>query len=149
MHASTPKLHLDKYLPYLVNRVGAAMAAHFTASALERHQLSVMMWRVLVVLSNNGARRLIDLSRLTSVDPSTLSRMVARLSRLGLVSRKRSETSDREVLIALTAKGTKVLARVVPIGVKYEEKLVRGIARSDLAVAERVLKQMYENLSDL
>ena len=89
MPASTPKLQLDKYLPYLVNRVGTAMADHFTATALERHQLSIMMWRVLVVLSNNGAGRLIDVSRLTSIDPSTLSRMVARLSRCPL---RRSRT---------------------------------------------------------
>jgi hypothetical protein len=115
MRAQTPKLQLDKYLPYLVNRVGTAMAAHFTATTLERHQLSIMMWRVLVVLSNNGAGRLIDVSRLTSIDP-------------------------------LTAQGRKILARLVPIGLTYEEKLVRGIAASDLAVAERVLKRMYENL---
>jgi MarR family transcriptional regulator, organic hydroperoxide resistance regulator len=146
MPASPPKLQLDKYLPYLVNRVGTAMADHFTATTLERHQLSIMMWRGLVVLSNNGAGRLIDVSRLTSIDPSTLSRMVARLSRLGLVSRQRSKTSDREVLIALTPQGRKILARLVPIGRQYEDKLVRGIAASDLAVTERVLKRMYENL---
>jgi DNA-binding MarR family transcriptional regulator len=72
--------------------------------------------------------------------------MVARLSRLGLVSRQRSKTSDREVLIALTPQGRKILARLVPIGRQYEDKLVRGIAASDLAVTERVLKRMYENL---
>ena len=63
-----------------------------------------------------------------------------------VVSRQRSKTSDREVLIALTAKGRKILSRIVPIGLTYEEKLVRGIAASDLAVTERVLKRMYENL---
>jgi DNA-binding MarR family transcriptional regulator len=72
--------------------------------------------------------------------------MVARLSRLGLVSRQRSKTSDREVLIALTPQGRKILARLVPVGLQYEDKLVRGISASDLAVTGRVLKRMYENL---
>jgi hypothetical protein len=34
----------------------------------------------------------------------------------------------------------------VPVGLQYEDKLLRGIAASDLAVTERVLKRMYENL---
>jgi hypothetical protein len=34
----------------------------------------------------------------------------------------------------------------VPFGRQYEDKLVRGITAADLAVAERVLKRMYENL---
>jgi hypothetical protein len=37
----------------------------------------------------------------------------------------------------------------VPIGLKYEDKLVRGIAASDLAVTERVLKRMYDNLPEV
>ena len=79
MRRLPPKLQLDNYLPYLINRVGSALAARFTDTTLKRYQLSIMMWRVLVVLSNNGARRLVDLSQLTSIDLSTLSRMVARL----------------------------------------------------------------------
>ena len=149
MRRSTAKLQLDDYLPYLINRVGAGLAARFTATTLKRHQLSIMMWRVLVVLSNNGGRRLVDLSQMTSIDLSTLSRMVARLVRLGLVSRKRSTTSDREVLVTLTSKGDKLLARIVPIGLEYEKQVVRGIPRSDLATAQRVLKHLYANLPKL
>ena len=149
MRHAPPKLQLDNYLPYLINRVGSALAMRFTDTTLKRHQLSIMMWRVLVVLSNNGARRLVDLSQLTSVDLSTLSRMVARLVRLGLVSRKRSKTSDREVVVTLTSKGQKLLARIIPIGIEYEKQVVQGIPHSDVATAQRVLKHLYENLPKL
>jgi MarR family transcriptional regulator, organic hydroperoxide resistance regulator len=149
MSRSIAKLQLDDYLPYLINRVGAALAASFTSTTLKRHQLSIMMCRVLVVLSNNGARRLVDLSQLTSIDLSTLSRMVARLVRLGLVSRKRSRTSDREVVVALTSKGERLLDRIIPIGIEYEKQVVQGIPHSELATAQRVLKHLYENLPKL
>jgi MarR family transcriptional regulator, organic hydroperoxide resistance regulator len=149
MRGAKPRLQLENYLPYLVNRVGAALAARFTATTLERHQLSIMMWRVLVVLSNNGGRRLIDLSQMTSIDLSTLSRMVARLVRLGLVSRKRSKVSDREVVVMLTSKGQRLVARIIPIGVDYEKQLVKSISASDVAIAQRVLRKMYANLPEL
>src|ERR1044072_3579578 len=35
------KLNLPDYLPYLVNRVGAALVARFTADALEQHDLTI------------------------------------------------------------------------------------------------------------
>jgi DNA-binding MarR family transcriptional regulator len=149
MSRSPAKLQLDNYLPYLINRVGSGLAARFTDTTLKRHKLSIMMWRVLVVLSNNGGRRLVDLSQMTSVDLSTLSRMVARLVRLELVSRKRSRASDREVVVTLTAKGHKLLARIIPIGLAYEKQVVRGIPHSDLAIAQRVLKHLYANLPKL
>lgn len=146
MRRTGPRLQLDHYLPYLINRVGTALAMHFTQTTLERYGLSILMWRVLVVLSNDGGRRLVDLSEMTSIDLSTLSRMVARLVRLGLVSRKRSPVSEREIEVKLTAKGSKLVARIIPIGIDYQKKLVRNIPAKNRAIAERVLKQLYANL---
>ena len=63
------------------------------------------MWRVLAALSNNGGQRQVDLVGMTSIDASTMSRLVSRLVRDGLVTRSRSETSNREVVVALQPKG--------------------------------------------
>ena len=41
------------------------------------------MWRVLAALSNNGGQRQVDLSGMTSIDVSTMSRLVSRLVRDG------------------------------------------------------------------
>ena len=38
-------IDLDEYLPYLVNRLGAALAAEFEQSALVRHRLTIATWR--------------------------------------------------------------------------------------------------------
>src|SRR5277367_219986 len=75
------KLDLGDYLPYLVNRVGTIIAEQFGADALARHGLSIADWRVLAVLASNGGQRQIDLADLTSIEASTLSRLVTRLVR--------------------------------------------------------------------
>jgi len=72
-------LDLDGYLPYLIHRVGSALAGRFTEDTLARHDLSIAMWRVLAALSANGEQRQIDLAAMTSIDVSTLSRLVTRL----------------------------------------------------------------------
>ena len=88
-------LELGNYLPYLINRVGFALVENFTADALKNNALSIDMWRVLAALSNNGEQRQIDLVDMTSIDASTMSRLVTRLVRIGLVTRSRSKTSNR------------------------------------------------------
>jgi DNA-binding MarR family transcriptional regulator len=142
-----PRLNLDEYLPYLVNRVGVALALRFGKDALARYGLSIEMWRVLVVLSNNGGQRQVDLGGLTSIDTSTLSRMVTRLVRLGFVLRRRSAASNREVEVALTAKGRAALRRLVPVARRYEVLAAAGLSAGETAALKRALRLMYRNLT--
>ena len=141
------RLELDDYFPYLINRVGTVLAVRFTADQLAAHGLSVAMWRVLAVLSNNGGQRQIDLAGLTSIDASTLSRLVTRLVRMGLVSRTRSRTSSREVVVSLSAKGRALVDRLIPAALSLEEALGRGLPQRDRAVVKRALRRMYANMS--
>src|SRR5580704_16808620 len=97
-------LDLAEHLPHLINRVGSALVARFSADAQAGARLSVASWRVLAVLSNNGALRQTDLAEMTSIDTSTLSRLITRLVHDGLVQRTRSRKDSREVAVALTRK---------------------------------------------
>jgi DNA-binding MarR family transcriptional regulator len=140
------KLHLPEYLPYLVNRVGAALVARFSAEALARHDLSIAMWRTLVALSDSGPQRQIDLSDLTSVDVSTLSRLITRLVQSGLVTRTRSDNSNREVTIALTPKAEKLIDQLIPIARDLEKTALGGLSAAELRTTKAAMRRMYDNL---
>ena len=140
------KLDLGDYLPYLVNRVGTIIADQFGAEALAPHGLSIAMWRVIAVLASAGQQRQIDLAELTSIDASTLSRLVSRLIRMGLVTRTRSANSNREVVVKLSAKGQTLVARLIPIARDYEAAAIAGISAQELAVLKRCLRRAYENM---
>ena len=83
------KLDLGEFLPYLVNRAGMIIAEQFGIETLARHQLSIVMWRVMAVLASNGSQSQTNLAELTSIDASTLSRIVTRLVRMGVLTRTR------------------------------------------------------------
>jgi DNA-binding MarR family transcriptional regulator len=142
------KLDLGDYLPYLVNRVGTIIAEQFGADALARHGLSIAEWRVLAVLASNGGQRQIDLADLTSTEASTLSRLVSRLIRMALVTRTRSASSNREVVVKLSAKGQALVARLIPIARDYEAAAISGITASELAALKRCLRRMYGNMKN-
>ena len=146
--AQRPHLDLDNYLPYLINRVGSAIAEIYTGDILTPLGISLDMWRVLAALSNNGEQRQIDLVENTSIDVSTMSRLITRMVRQGLVTRNRSKTSSREVVIALTTKGRAQVDGLIPIAKKLEGVAVTGLPPKDLAVVKRALKRMYDNLTN-
>ncbi len=141
------QLKLDDYLPYLVNRVGAALVESYTQRALAAHKLTIDMWRVLAALSNNGGQRQIDLADVTSIEASTVSRLVTRLVRLGLVTRSRSETSNREVVVQLSPKGRALVKKLIPVALGLEGAAAEGISAADLAQLKRTLRKIYTNLA--
>ncbi len=145
--AARPRLKLEGYLPYLINRLGSALVARFTREALVGQRLSIAMWRVLAVLSNNGSLRQVDLAGMTSIDPSTLSRLVERLVRRGLVTRRRSNTNSREVVVELTPKGRAIVGRLIPIAQRLEREAATGLPARDLAAVRRGLQRMHDNLA--
>lgn len=140
------KLDLGDYLPYLVNRVGMIVADQFGGEALAPHRLSIAMWRVMAVVASTGSQRQIDLSDLTSIDASTLSRIVTRLVRMGLVTRTRSRSSNREVAVTLSVKGNALVARLIPLAREFEGDAIAGLSPEELAVLKRCLHRMYNNM---
>ena len=144
---SRPQLDLNEYLPYLINRVGSALVVDFGRSTLAPNRLSIAMWRVLAALSSDDGQRQIDLAAMTSIDVSTLSRVVSRLVRMGLVTRTRSATNSREVVVRLSGKGAGLVARMIPRAIAAERSAIAGVPAKDLAVVRRSLRRMYENLA--
>jgi DNA-binding MarR family transcriptional regulator len=140
-------LELAEHLPYLINRVGSALVARFSADALAAAHLSIASWRVLAVLANNGSLRQTDLAEMTSIDVSTLSRLITRLVRDGLVKRSRSKADSREVAVALTPNGKNLMTRLVPVAVGLQNAATRKLSKRDLATLKRVLRKMHENLT--
>jgi DNA-binding MarR family transcriptional regulator len=140
-------LKFSDYLPYLVNRVGWLLVIDFGQNTLARHQLSIAMWRVLAVLANDDGQRQIDVAARTSIEVSTLSRVVTRMVKMGLVTRTRSATNNREVTVRLTAKGAAILAGIIPHAIELERRAISGVAAEDLNVVRRSLRQMYQNLA--
>lgn len=138
---------LRNYLPYLLNRVGFAVTDAFSESLAEA-SLTVPSWRVLAVLMHEGTIRIGELAELTSIELSTLSRLINALQRRGLVARKTAKEDARVVNVALTARGRGVVQRLLPAAVDLEDRLVSGIPAGEIAELKRLLDKLYVNITD-
>ena len=140
-------LDLSRYLPYLVNRVGFAVAEVFSESLADA-SLTVPSWRVLAVLLGRGSLRIGALAVETSIDVSTLSRLVGSLQRRGLVARKIAKDDARVVNVALTARGRSIATALVPAAHALERRLVDGMPEEEVAELKRLLVKLHANIID-
>jgi DNA-binding MarR family transcriptional regulator len=141
------RLDLTQFLPYLINRVGSSLVARFSEDALSGTHLDIATWRVLAALSHRGPLRQIDIAEMTSMEVSTMSRLITRLVQMGLVSRNRSRLSNREVVVELTPKATALVERLIPVAHRLQQAATQGLSKKELNELKRTLRRMHENLS--
>jgi DNA-binding MarR family transcriptional regulator len=139
---------LGDFLPYLLNRAGARLALGFSRG-LKRHGVVLQEWRVLAVLLAHGTQRLLDLAALTSIDRSTLSRLVERMERGGLVARSRTAIDGRETLVTLTPQGRKTTRAILPMARHYESVALEGLSADEAKALKQLLVRVYANLDGL
>jgi len=137
---------LSNSLPYLLARVGTRMGDLFV-QVVKKEGLTLPMYRVLAALAEQAhPLRLVELCALTSVDLSTMSRLVADMHRSGLVSRERPANDQRSLQVQLTEAGRELYERVMPVAAYYEEVLASKMARKDAAALKVTLVSLYDNL---
>lgn len=141
-------LILRQYVPYLLNRAGRSVAEAFTRE-LAAFDLTLPMWRVMASLRSEGPPRLGDLSELTAIEASTLSRLVGQMQERTLVRRVRSRGDARAVTVSLTRRAAALTDRIVPLALHYEQAALRGMSDAEIAILKRLLAQIHGNLRTL
>jgi DNA-binding MarR family transcriptional regulator len=140
---------LTRYLPYLVNRTGVRIATAFT-EVLREHDISLQMWRALAALDHADGQRISDLAALTSIDVSTLSRLVDAMQEKGLVERQRANGGDaRVVTVHATESGHALTGKIIPLARHYEDVALRGFTAEEEKALKAMLVRVYRNIAAL
>jgi DNA-binding MarR family transcriptional regulator len=148
MSESKALYRLSDSFPYLLNRVGVRLGELFSRR-IAPYDVTLPMYRVMAALWEIGDQRLSDLSTVTTIEISTLSRLVGDMKRRGLVSRSRLEDNGRTVAINLTAKGKLLLEELMPIAVHFEEVAVSNYTEAEISHLKIVFREIYQSLGSI
>lgn len=128
-------------LPRLLLQAREAVMAH-TRPSLREHGLSDQQWRVLRVLGEHGAVETGRIAREAFILGPSLTGMLARMERDGLIMRERDATDQRRTVVAAT-----------PRGLELVETLSRSIeahyAWMEKSLGKQNLRQLYELLDQV
>lgn len=139
------KLNLQDFLPYLLNRAGLRIGVMFSRD-IENYDVTLPMWRVLLELWHHGDHRLGELSERTSIDLSTLSRLLVAMQRKKLIVRRRSGLDGRALSLTLTQKGLELAESIAPYAIRYEDIAMEGLSAAEVRTLKALLKIVYNNL---
>lgn len=116
------------------------------AEAVRPHGLTTPGWRVVANLQEQDGISLRDLARRTSTDVSNLSKLIAAMEAGGLVTRTRSATDARRVLVHITDAGRKTFEAALPAVRGVLDRSLAGFSDKERARFRGYLQRMMENV---
>jgi len=144
----TSRLDLDDYLPYLLNRAGAKIADAF-GKVTRQHGISLQMWRVLAALNQQDGQSVGSLAATTSIEKSTLSRLLDQMQKKRLLLRRRHSDDQRSISIHRTPAAAAITEKLIPVALAYESKALMGLTRGEEKTLKAMLRRLYRNLDAL
>jgi MarR family transcriptional regulator, organic hydroperoxide resistance regulator len=111
---------------------------------LLRADLSVAELRILRVLHEHGSSPMNRFSTATMLSQPTITGIVDKLEERGLVERVRNKEDRREVLIAITPKGTDAFAKGEDLHRRFVEKALSALEADEVALLRALLKRLAD-----
>ena len=108
--------------------------------------LRVPEWRVLASLCARKRLSMKELSDLSSIDRTTLTRTVDRMQENGLLARLADSEDARVTRLSLTAAGEKLFARIWPAVDRLNRAAVEGLPAGAAEMLRWTLERMKHNL---
>jgi DNA-binding MarR family transcriptional regulator len=121
------------------SRVLVAVAARSLADIAE--EVTLTQYRTLVVLASRGPQNLVGLAEAVGVTPATATRMCDRLVKKKLIVRQSEQDDRRQVRLALTKKGLKLVGAVTNRRRREIEAILSTIAPEEQSVLVQALSQ--------
>lgn len=138
----------EKSIGYVVHEVARAFRRRFEEEA-RAHGLTLPQWRTLVEIDKQGDITQVALASLIDTDPMTVSGILDRLEKRGLIERLPHPSDSRAKLSRLTEEGTDVVAMARNVGLQLYQNAVSGLSTAQLDAVMSGLLQIRENLNNL
>ena len=139
--------HLERFLPYLVHRVGSRLAEGFE-DLFHEAGLNLQEWRVAAILYEFGPQTMGDIARRTSINVSTMTRLVGQMEKQVLVSRERPLANQRTVNVHLLEEGRSRVERLIPQVIEYETGLSNCFSEAELHTLKTLLEKFFRSLME-
>ncbi|MDB5540041.1 MAG: MarR family transcriptional regulator [Devosia sp.] len=130
---------------YLIHEVARLLKRRFEDQA-RVHGITLPQWRVLAQIALNEGITQVALAAATDTDPMTVSGVLDRLEKRGLIDRYADPTDSRAKLARLTPEGEQVFTTTRTVGFAMYEAALEGITPEEREIAIKALSRMRDNL---
>ena len=145
--ARRPMLNLNSHVPTKV----AILANHLSRAASrfyrERYGIGVVEWRLMMFIGHATETRANRICSETDLDKGAVSRSLAVLQRMGIVSVREDGSDSRRNNVALTAKGRALHDEIVPVALERQRELLAGLTLAEIEAFADVIDRLQAKVS--
>lgn len=137
----------DESVAYLVASLRTRI---FKAVDIEMGRLgfTAAQWTILRHLATSEPPTAAELCRLMNYDTGSMTRMLTRLERKGVVARIPSEQDRRVIQLKLTPAGRKLYPKLLDVVIRVLNHLTHGMTLAEVQHLSQQLMRMRNNLRD-
>jgi DNA-binding MarR family transcriptional regulator len=134
---------VEGYLLYLLARVSHVLSGEFHQQ-LRRRGVAVPVWRVLASLSGSKGETVTGLAEVCLLQQPTMTKLLDRMVRDGLVTRAQDARDRRVVRVALTPRGETLSAELTAAARQHEAAVLTRFPEMEAANLKAVLRSVLE-----
>ncbi len=116
---------------------------------MTKRGLNKTIYRILTVLRESTPSSVTDLSRRALTKRTTVSRIVDRMTKAGLVTTAPLATDNRVTMVSITKAGLDILAELTPIVRRQVERALHDIPDAEIDHLVQTLQKIGHNLQKL
>lgn len=124
-------VRLQNMVTFRISRLHARLNAQATNILKEAADISLMQWRVFVMLDSHGRITPAEIVRQTDLDKSQLSRAVKSMVERGLITSEASESDQRAHNLNFTEKGLEVFHLARPHMRRRQTRLLNALDQKE------------------
>ncbi len=127
---SDGRLAVERFVTFQVNQLSTAFERQWTRVMRDRAGVSLSQWRILAMLEAGPMvfSRLVDG---IGIDKALMSRSTRGLEALDLITVGPTPDDARSLTLSLTAKGRRLLARMMPLATQRQQHLLSALTAEE------------------
>lgn len=126
----TGSFPIEMFLTFQVNQLSSAFERQWARFMREKAGVSLSEWRILAMLQH-GPRTFAHVVELTAMNKALAHRSARTLADLDLIGISDTPGDARSTTLALSAKGRKLLAKVLPLSMKRQKLFLSALSAAE------------------
>lgn len=143
-----PVLDLSSHIPTKVTVLANRLMRSASRYYRKRYGIGVVEWRVIMFIGQVTETRANRICSRTELDKGAVSRSLAVLQRMGLVSVQEDGADSRRNNVALTPKGRALHDEMVPIALDRQSEVVADLTQAEIELFIDLIDRLQAKVSD-
>lgn len=147
MRSARLESDLDSVFP------GRLLLGQVLSAILEAHDRALAPFGIttrqgiaLMNCARGEANTPVELAMLNGLDVSSMSRMLDRLEKKGLLSRSRAKEDRRKVIVRVTPRGRALVRKVTPAAARVAARTWQGVTERERQTLRDIVRKILGNL---